>query len=341
MVIAAVLMIAIGSLLPIWRIEIWAPQYPEGLVMQIGAHDIVGNVDQINILNHYIGMKHIVPAQIPELTVIPWLIGLLVAFGATSAILNKRSFYYAWFSTLVIAAVGGLIDYFIWGYDYGHNLEPNAPIKIPGMTYQPPLIGEKILLNIHSFSIPDIGGYILLAAGTLAFVAIFGDKLARAGAHLGILCRKTATHSQTKTALLLGLAFVTGLIGCKTQPDPLRLNVDSCDECHMRISSSHFGGEIISSKGRIHKFDSVPCLMKFMKKAAGEEPPRRVLVVDYFHAGNLIDANTASFLQSEKISDPMGGGWLATNDQAELEKYKSSTAPGDTKNWTSLTASSF
>jgi copper chaperone NosL len=55
---------------------------------------------------------------------------------------------------MVVLGIAGLIDFYMWGYDYGHNLNPRAPIKVPGMSYQPPLIGCKQLLNINACSWP-------------------------------------------------------------------------------------------------------------------------------------------------------------------------------------------
>lgn len=75
---------------------------------------------------------------------------------------------------LVSTGIAALVDFYMWGYDYGHNLDPTAAINIPGMTYQPPLIGTKQLLNFTAFSGPDIGGWIFVGAtaliiGTLVF----------------------------------------------------------------------------------------------------------------------------------------------------------------------------
>ncbi len=53
-------------------------------------------------------------------------------------------------SFFVLAAVG-LYDFYMWEYDYGHNLNPHAAIKIPGMAYQPPLIGSKMLLTLMRY----------------------------------------------------------------------------------------------------------------------------------------------------------------------------------------------
>jgi copper chaperone NosL len=60
--------------------------------------------------------------------------------------------------------VAGLADFYCWGYDYGHDLDPEAILKIPGMSYQPPLIGSKQLLNFRATSWPASGGWILVLA---------------------------------------------------------------------------------------------------------------------------------------------------------------------------------
>ncbi len=172
----AVIAFAIAAFLPIWRIEIWAPQYPEGLVMQIGTYWVAGSVEQINILNHYIGMQRIDPKNIIELQIIPWIFGFLSLFGALAVLKRKRSWFQSWLCIVLVSGVLGILDLYRWGYNYGHNLSPTAPIKIPGMTYQPPLIGDKVLLNIHSYSLPDIGAYVLFGALVMAVLGILWGK---------------------------------------------------------------------------------------------------------------------------------------------------------------------
>ena len=67
------------------------------------------------------------------------------------------------------------VDFYRWNYEYGHNLDPNAAIKVPGMAYQPPLIGYKQLLNFGAYSIPDTGGWMLVGAGVLLFYIVFKE----------------------------------------------------------------------------------------------------------------------------------------------------------------------
>ncbi|MDO4230304.1 MAG: hypothetical protein Q4C98_10850, partial [Capnocytophaga sp.] len=63
--------------------------------------------------------------------------------------------------------------FYLWEYDYGHNLDPTAAIKVPGMTYQPPLFGEKWLLNFLAKSYPELGTYAMAFALILALVAFY------------------------------------------------------------------------------------------------------------------------------------------------------------------------
>lgn len=181
---AARLLTAIASiallglfLVPIWRIELAAPQYPEGLGMRIGISSIRGvkpnDLDNINGLNHYIGMKHISPSTIPELRIIPWVVGGLIVFGLVAAVTASRKALYVWLGSFALAGAVGFADFWRWEFDYGHNIDyAHAIIKIPGMNYQPPLIGVKQLLNFTAVSWPDVGGWIALVAFLLGAVAV-------------------------------------------------------------------------------------------------------------------------------------------------------------------------
>jgi copper chaperone NosL len=78
-----------------------------------------------------------------------------------------------WFISLCLFAIIGFTDFDIWEYNYGHNLNPHAAIKIEGMTYQPPLFGYKQLLNFTAGSLPDTGGILVGLGGVLAAAALF------------------------------------------------------------------------------------------------------------------------------------------------------------------------
>ena len=169
--LASLLLLAV-YVAPLWRIELVAPQYPEGLGLRIWVNQITGlkpnDLNSINGLNHYIGMRAIEPAAIPELQFMPQLLAAAVVAGLLVALIGRRGLLYAWAAAFTLGAAVGLGDFWKWGYEYGHQLDPHAAIKVPGMSYQPPIIGSKQLLNFHATSWPDVGGWIAIAA--LAFV---------------------------------------------------------------------------------------------------------------------------------------------------------------------------
>jgi copper chaperone NosL len=166
----------IGSLfVPMWRIELEAPQYPEGLVLQLHANKIGGDVDIINGLNHYIGMATLHTENFFEFTVLPYLFGAFAIISLALIFINNRKAVLGFFTFFVLFVILAGIDFYRWNYEYGHNLDPNAAIKVPGMAYQPPLIGYKQLLNFGAYSIPDIGGWMLTGAGILLFAVVLKE----------------------------------------------------------------------------------------------------------------------------------------------------------------------
>lgn len=173
--IIAALCLLLLFFFPLWEITLIAPQYPDGVKMYIWINKITGEtpgtLQNINILNHYVGMKKIEPESIPELTFFPWVVGALAGLGFLTAIANKKWVYLTWAILFLILGVAGIYDFYLWEYDYGHNLSPTAPIKVPGMTYQPPLFGSKELLNFTATSYPGLGGIFMGIAMALAFMA--------------------------------------------------------------------------------------------------------------------------------------------------------------------------
>jgi copper chaperone NosL len=171
MAVAALAMLS-AYFVPLWQILMWAPQYPEGLEMKIWINDLSGDVKIISALNHYIGMKHIEVNMFPEFKYMVYIVGFLIGVGLLASIINRRFMLIAFGSLILASGIAALVDFYLWGYDYGHNLDPTAPIVVPGMAYQPPLIGTKQLLNFTAFSGPDIGGWIFLGIGLTVITLI-------------------------------------------------------------------------------------------------------------------------------------------------------------------------
>lgn len=171
MIALAALALLVLLVTPIWRIDLHAPQYPEGLFMRIHADHFDGDVEKINGLNHYIGMAYIKDEMFTEFIYLPKVLMLLSALGLVAAAWGRRILLFLGLVTLSLFSLWALWRMWAWGYDYGHNLDPRAAIKVEGMAYQPPLIGHKQLLNFDAWSTPDIGGWVLFCVlGLLAGV---------------------------------------------------------------------------------------------------------------------------------------------------------------------------
>jgi copper chaperone NosL len=176
LLLAAIAVLLAGAVLPLWRISLVAPQYAEGLTLDMYAWQIVaGNGGQdlaeINTLNHYIGMKPIAQADFLEMKVLPFAIG---AFS----LLTLRA--------LVIGRVMSLVDlavlFFYFGafslgsfiyrlYSYGHHLDPHAPMKIK--PFMPVVIGSQPIANFEQTSLPLAGTACMTAFLVLLLSALW------------------------------------------------------------------------------------------------------------------------------------------------------------------------
>jgi copper chaperone NosL len=208
-----------------------------------------------------------------------------------------RKMLYTTFIAFVVFGIIAMIDFWRWEYNYGHNLDPNAAIIVPGMAYQPPLIGFKQLLNFGAYSIPDMGGWLFIGAGLLCLIAVWLE----AGWF------KKWIKQKTISILLLAMLMSS----CSNaKPEALVVNKDQCEFCKMTVADIRFGAEAISSKGRIYKFDDLNCMIAFNK--SNEKIMMNKLFVNDYQANNqLIDATTAWYIIHETIKSPMGSNTAA------------------------------
>ena len=283
---------------PLWRIDLIAPQYPEGLGMLIRVNTVTGikpnDLANINGLNHYIGMKPIEPDAIPELTVMPWIVVGLAALGLIGAAAGSRRVLYGWLGGFVTLGAVGLADFWRWTYDYGHNLDyEHAIIKVPGMTYQPPIIGTKQLLNFTAASWPDLGTVCLGVAFALGIAAL-------------VVARRLRTTGRTagRTA---SIALAASASACSAAgPRAIHYGHDTCDYCRMTIIDERFGGQFITSKGKVHVFDSIECLAAFYLANGTAAKGEQAWVADYAKPGRWLQAEHAVFARGDIRQSPMG-----------------------------------
>ncbi len=310
LVAVASLSLIITYVVPIWRIDLSAPQYPEGLSMQIWHNHLSGDVDIINGLNHYIGMATLRNESFPEFQFLGYIIAFYIAVGLLTAWLGKRPFLLGYVILLLLGAAVALGDFYRWGYEYGHNLDPNAAIHVPGMSYQPPVIGFKNLLNFGAWSIPDTGGWIFILAGML-IVGVYGYEA---------FFRK-AKSVQTFGKVTAVVAAMWLVSGCTPESEPIQYGKDNCYFCKMGMADTKFGAEIVTKKGKVYKFDDINCMLDYQK--SGDIPPTDIalqLVTDFSQPETLIPAESAFFLSGSDIHSPMNSQIASFKSQEAQQK---------------------
>lgn len=305
---------------PLWQIELSAPQYPEGLILKMYPHKLAGSVDIINGLNHYIGMKTLHTEDFMEFTVLPYIITFFAAFCLAIAIFLRT---YKWLWTLFIFFVAfgltAMADFWRWEYQYGHDLDPNAAINVPGMSYQPPLIGYKQLLNFGAYSTPDIGGWIFIGVGMGLLAAIV----------LQAKRQKALSSVMGKAAIILLSCSTLFMMSCSTEPTPITIGVDACSFCKMGVVDQRFGAELITNKGKIYKFDDLHCLLEFEKEETVKSKDiQGVFLVDFEAPHGFIELQNAFLLKSGGLRSPMGSNIAAFRNQKQL-KASAATLKGE------------
>lgn len=182
-VLGAAALIVVAGFFPLWRITMFANQFPEGLRLSIYTYKLVGgnggaDLAGINILNHYIGMHQLASADFWQMKFLPFALGIFfliglraVAFGRVRDLVDFTVpfLYFAAFSF-------GVYGYTM--YTYGHHLDAEAPIKVAPFT--PPLFGHQHIANFEVYSFPGAGTLLLLGAG-LVLLVILGLEARGAG----------------------------------------------------------------------------------------------------------------------------------------------------------------
>ena len=310
---------------PLWNITLEAPQYPEPIGMDIHINKFEdanpNDIKNINIMNHYVGMKDI-PETIPEFSIFPKVAIGMIILGVIVAFIGKRSLYITWFSMMMVLGTIAMYDFYMWEYDYGHDLKETAAIKFTDedgqpMAYQPPLIGSKLILNFRAISMPRLGAYLMFLGMLLSVVAFVKAKKESA--------------NMVSVALLV---LVVGLSGCSSGPQPINYGQDACVFCKMTIVDKQHAAQVVTKTGKAFKYDAIECMMNDLKEWEHPEV-EYFLVSDYTSPGQLTDATNAHYLISQSIPSPMGEFLTAfqhENDRKEILK----DVTGETLNWTSL-----
>ncbi|HET7292458.1 MAG TPA: hypothetical protein VFM88_08540 [Vicinamibacteria bacterium] len=176
LLVIAFLCLAPTYVAPLYNMTMFAPQYQEGLRLDIYSYKLQGgndnqDVKEINVLNHYIGMKDLVTEDFTEFKWLPFVIGIFGLLFLRSAVLGKAAHLV---DVTVLYLYFGLFA--LWSfaykmYQYGHQLDPKAAVRVD--PFMPPLFGYKKLANFEVYSYPQLGSYALAAAAIVLATALF------------------------------------------------------------------------------------------------------------------------------------------------------------------------
>ena len=159
---------------PLWTIRLHAPQYPNGLQVDIYSYKIVGghsgqDINEINELNHYIGMRKLARSEFTDLDWIPFVLGILVLLTLRQAALGDLR------GLIDLVVLTGDVSAFAFAryvlqlYLFGHTLDSSAPVKIA--PFMPVVIGRKQLANFTTYGFPN-GGTFLMAIFAIGIIAL-------------------------------------------------------------------------------------------------------------------------------------------------------------------------
>jgi copper chaperone NosL len=180
LLLVAAAAVAASLFFPLWKLVLIAPQYPEGLRLSIYSWKIEGgglngnDLNEINNLNHYIGMKTIQQADFTEMQVMPFMFGIFVMLALRAAVLGTMRaivdlfMLASWFGVFSI----GSFYYRLWSY--GHNLDPKAPMTIEPFT--PLIFGTQQIANFQQSSYPQLGTYLLWVFMALLLAAMWCSR---------------------------------------------------------------------------------------------------------------------------------------------------------------------
>ncbi len=180
LLLAAATAVAASVFFPLWKLRLVAPQYADGLTMEIYTYRLQGgglngnDLAEINNLNHYIGMKTIQQADFTEMQIMPFMFGVFILLALRSAVFGEMKgvidlfILASYFGTFSIGA------FFYRLYWYGHNLDPHAPVHIKPFT--PLIFGTQKIANFTQSSYPELGTYLLWAFMLLLVLAIWFSR---------------------------------------------------------------------------------------------------------------------------------------------------------------------
>ena len=161
---------------PLWQMRFDAPQYPDGLRLEIYSYTVSGDVQEVNTLNHYIGMSKIDRAALSDLAFLPFAIGAFALLLLRAAALGDLRSLVDLVALYVYFGIFAFARFAYTLYVFGHNLDPKAPFRVEPFT--PTVLGSGEVANFTITSLPARGSVYLSLVGVV-LLGVIGAELVR------------------------------------------------------------------------------------------------------------------------------------------------------------------
>ncbi|MCK6477280.1 MAG: hypothetical protein L6Q35_10660, partial [Phycisphaerales bacterium] len=170
-------LLLVSIFFPYWHMELQAPQYPDGLYLTAHVNYLSGDVDEIDGLNHYIGMRKLEDAASLERATAVWMILAMTLLMEGAAAVHSP-----WALVLVLPAVlfpaGFIADLQFWLASHGHNLDPKAPLSSSVKPFVPPALGTGVIGQFKTIATLGSGWWLSLGGSVLTLVALIFHRRA-------------------------------------------------------------------------------------------------------------------------------------------------------------------
>ena len=190
MLTSAVILFA-STFFPYWHMDMEAPQYPRGLEMSVFVNHVEGDVQEVDTLNHYIGMRPLSEAGKVERSFAIIAIGALVLLVIAAIFIhNPCALLLTW--PVILYPVIFLFDLWYWMQDFGLNLDDSAPLSNIIEPFVPPLIGEGKIAQFTTYATWESGLWMSMGASVLISLGVFFHRKA----YKPLLDEVKANHQQ-------------------------------------------------------------------------------------------------------------------------------------------------
>jgi hypothetical protein len=171
------LLLMVSILFPYWVLDLTAPQYPDGLRVQAFVNRLEGDVNELEELNHYIGLPSFADGAQLERSVS--IAGIIALAGLLLAGLYIHSRWVLVFALpAVLFPLIFMVDLQYWLWRYGHDLDPRAPLTGAVGEFTPPILGPADIANFTTKALPGPGLYIAVLASIVTVVGLWYHRRA-------------------------------------------------------------------------------------------------------------------------------------------------------------------